>query len=130
MPADARFQVIVYNRRAEVLPLGGGPELSPATPEAKRRAADCLERFRAEGGTDYVPALKRALAFEPEVIFFLTDGDELRLEQIQAITQINRGRAVIHAIELGGDRPARGDSRLEVLARANQGSYRLVPLER
>jgi hypothetical protein len=130
LPADAYFQVIVYNRSSELLSLGSGSSLAAASPESKRRAADTLERLQPEGGTDYIPALKRALALQPDVIFFLTDGDDLRLDQIQTITQINRGRTVIHAVELSGPRPSHGASRLEVLARANQGSYRFVPLER
>jgi hypothetical protein len=129
LPADAYFQVIVYNRSSELLSLGSGSSLAAASPESKRRAADTLERLQPEGGTDYIPALKRALALQPDVIFFLTDGDDLRLDQIQAITQINRGRAVIHTVELSGPRSAQGASRLEVLARANQGRYRFVPLE-
>ena len=89
-----------------------------------------IASLRAEGGTDHVTALKQALALQPEVVFFLTDADDLRLDQIQAIGQFNRGRAVIHTIALCTKDGPREASALEALARANQGSYQLVPVER
>ena len=130
LPETAFFQVVIYNRRAEVLALDSSSDLAPATSQARRRACQLLTDLLAEGGTDYVPALKRALALRPEVVFFLTDGDGLRLPQIQAITQLNRGRATIHAIELGNKARASAESSLQILARANRGTYCFVPLER
>ena len=69
-------------------------------------------------------ALRQALALGPEVIFFLTDAAELRADQIRAVTSLNHGRCVIHAIELGRASGVSGDLALYALARENQGHYK------
>src|SRR5262249_23000898 len=120
LPATARFQVIAYNRSAEPLLLGSGG-LEPATPEKKRRAASLIEGLDAVGGTEHVPALKRALALRPDVIYFLSDGDDLQAEQVRALTVFNRGRSIIHAIELGHTRRTGENRSLQILARENHG---------
>jgi hypothetical protein len=126
LPRDVLIQIVIYNRKAEILPLTSGSHLAAATPAVKRCVRELLEDLRAEGGTEYVSAFRCALALRPEVIFFLTDGDNLTLDQIQAVNQLNRARAVIHAIELGGTQPRRADSALRLLSRANQGTYQFV----
>src|SRR5262249_4996728 len=45
LPETARFQVVVYNRHAETLPLGGA-DLVPATPANVRRAVFLLEELQ------------------------------------------------------------------------------------
>jgi len=127
LPSTARFQVIPYNRSAEPLRIYGQSGLTFATPENKRCVALLLEGIQAEGGTEHVPALKRALALGPDVIFFLTDAADLRAEQIRAITCLNHGRSTIHAIELGRASEVRGDLPLYALAQENQGCYKSVP---
>jgi hypothetical protein len=130
LPADARFQVVLYNRSAEPLHIEGTANLAPATRRNKQCVEELLDGLRAEGGTDHLSALKRALSLRPEVIFFLTDADDFRSEHIRAITEINHGRAVIHTIELSGSRRTREQSALQILAQENRGSYQLVSLER
>ena len=130
LPAHTRFQVIVYNRTAEPVHLDSGAALAPASPDNKQRVATFLEALRAEGGTDHANALKRALTLQPEVIFFLTDADDLKLAQIQAVTHINRGRTIIHTVELSSGIQTRDDSSLEMLARANRGVCRFVTVPR
>jgi hypothetical protein len=128
LPPTARFQVIAYNRSAEPLHVGGRADLLPATPENKARAAALVAALRAEGGTEHLPALRRALTLRPDVIYFLTDADDLRPEQVLAITQLNQGRAVIHALELHRDDRGRRGAALPVLAQHNHGEYRAVAL--
>jgi hypothetical protein len=128
LPAQTRFQVVVYNRTAEPVHLDSGAALAQASPEHKQCVATFLEALRAEGGTDHANALKRALALQPEVIFFLTDADDLKLAQIQAVTHLNRGRTIIHTIELRSGTQTSEESSLEILARANRGVSRLVSL--
>jgi len=129
LPPDARFQVIVYNRTPEPLRLGGRTGLAFATPENKQQAAALLEGLTAEGSTEHLPALKAALALDPDVIFFLTDADDLQVGQVSAVTAINHGRTAIHAIELNTANRGREDMPLQVLARDNRGLYQAVDLD-
>jgi hypothetical protein len=124
LPCTSRFQIVVYNRTAQVLRINGCSGLVYATSENKRFVALLLEEIPAEGGTEHVRALRQALALGPEVIFFLTDAADLRAEQIQAVTSLNRGRCVIHAIELGRGSASSGELPLYALARLNQGCYK------
>lgn len=127
LPSASRFQVIAYNRCAEPLRVNGQSGLVFATPENKRCVSCLLEELQAEGGTDHVTALRRALSLGPEVIYFLTDSADLRVDQIRAITSMNHGRSIIHAIELGRAFGTPGDLPLSVLARQNQGRYKCLP---
>jgi hypothetical protein len=127
LPPTARFQIIAYNRSALPLRINGQSGLVFATTDNKRCVAQLLEELSAEGSTEHLPALKRALALRPDVIFFLTDAADLRLEQVQTVTALNHGRSVIHAIELGRRARADGDPPLSALAQENQGHYKSVP---
>ncbi len=124
LPSSVRFQVITYNRSALPLCIHGQSGLTFATAENKRCVARLLEQLHAEGGTDHVSALKQALALDPDVIFFLTDADDLRAEEVRKIAFLNHGRSVIHAIGLG-----RGCRVLQALAEENQGLYQSVRLD-
>ena len=128
LPSSSRFQIIAYNRSAEPLRINGESGLVSATPENKRCVALFLEDMEAEGSTDHLPALRRALALGPDVIFFLTDADDLRSEQIRAITSLNHGRSIIHAIDLGRPLGAHGGLPLYALALDNGGRYQSVPI--
>ena len=84
------------------------------------------------GARDYEGALvslHRALALNPDVIFFVTDADELKPAQIATITQLNHGRTAIHAIELSSRMHDDPDTPLQLLTRANHGAYRRVAVE-
>ncbi len=125
LTSSARFQVITYNRHAESLRIDGQYGLTFATAEHKRSVAHLLENIHAEGGTDHAGALKRALALSPEVIFFLTDADDLRADDILNISLLNHGRTVIHAIGFGRG----GNGTLNILAQTNQGIYRTLMVD-
>src|SRR5205823_2337632 len=73
LPSTARFQVIFYNRQAEPLRIGGRSDLLPASRENKDAAAALLLSLRAEGGTEHARALQRALALQPDTIFFRSE---------------------------------------------------------
>jgi hypothetical protein len=104
----------------------------PATKENKTRTARALSGIFSEGGTDHVKALKRAIGLAPNVIYFLTDADELKPGQVQELTAMNqRGpKAVIHCIELSLDNANRQDNPMRRLARENQGEYKAIDLLR
>jgi hypothetical protein len=125
LPSEARFQVVLYNREAAPLAVGGRTDLLPATEAYRQAVALLLEGVRAEGATDHVAALRKALALQPDTVFLVTDADDMTAEQVRAVTQLNRGRASIHAVELR-DGAAREDGPLALLARLNGGTHRVV----
>jgi hypothetical protein len=86
-----------------------------------------MEGIVADGSTRPRPALEAALALRPEVVFLLTDGQELNLDDVERL----RDRAQetrIHTVELGGRTFANqaGERALERLARVTGGTYRHV----
>lgn len=128
LPSDVRFQVIFYNRSAQPLILGGAVNMALATLANRAAVAQQLDALLAEGATEHLPALSLALSYDADVIYFLTDADDLRPEQVRQVTQMNRGRAVIHTIELTTANAGRLDMPLQTLARENRGTYRAVAL--
>jgi hypothetical protein len=123
LPPATRFQIIPYNRRAETLCINGTGELVPASQENRQAARLLVEKIQPEGGTEHAPALRRALALRPEVIFFLTDADDLQASDIADLTRFNQGRTQVHAIGLRSDA---GRNPLQVLAQQNGGTFRLI----
>jgi hypothetical protein len=128
LPPETWFQIIAYNRDAQPLRIGGRTDLVPVTEENKRQVARLCESLNAEGGTEHLGALKRALLLQPDVIFFLTDADDLKAEHVQEVSRLNGGRRVIHTIELSPPNHHRNHRPLQVLARANHGQHRAVDL--
>jgi hypothetical protein len=133
LPKTARFQVILYNRATELLRLGGQTGLVEATEKNKRQAATLLKRVSAEGGTDHLTALKKALSLSPDTVFFLTDAGDLTPRQVAEVTRINQAlnhdRAAIHVVELNENNRDHDDKPLHVLARLNRGTYQAIRLE-
>jgi hypothetical protein len=127
LPPTAHFQVIVYSLRAEPL-LPSQPGWLAATAENKDLVAIALGVLPAEGSTHHDQALPRALGLQPDVIFFLTDADDLTQADVRAVTQRNRGRSVIHVVELSTAHRHRPDMPLQTLARDNGGVYQAVDL--
>src|SRR5205823_12915992 len=124
MPVQTQFQIIIFNRSVEMLSLGSATGLLPATNENKRKAAEFLAPIQPEGGTLPLPALKRALALKPDVIFFLSDGGDWTDPLVQEILSVNRGRSVIHVVDFGGGIHDQPNGPLRRLASNNRGQYR------
>jgi hypothetical protein len=127
-----QFQIVFYNEHPALFNPSGTPgRLAFATDENKRRAARFLESISADGGTAHEDALRLAIRLQPDVIFFLTDGDDPKLSprQLEKIRRLAAG-IVINAIEFGpGPKPA-GASFLAQLARQNGGGYAYVNVSR
>jgi hypothetical protein len=121
-----RFQVIAFNRRPEALRIAGSIALAPATAENIQQAIADVQALIPEGGTEHFPALKQALVLHPEVIYFLTDADDLRPEDVRTLTQLNGGKTAIHTIELNLANREREDMPMHRLAHANRGRYLAV----
>jgi hypothetical protein len=125
LPPGTQFQVLVYNRTVEALPRGP-LAWRDATPEQRQLVAQALLTLPAEGGTDHTPALRGALALRPDVLFLVTDADDLTDAQVQEATRWNAGRTVIHTVELNGANRQRTFMPLQRLARENGGRYQAV----
>ena len=131
-PLDSihQFQIIFYNEKPVVFnPTGTPGRLAFANEQNKARALHFLESLVADGGTDHEEALKLAIRMQPDVIFFLTDGDEPKLTtaEIDEITYRASGIR-INSIQFGaGPQPA-GPNFLMELARQNGGQYRYVDI--
>ena len=125
-----QFQVIFYNNvpltlrtRDERIPMFTG------TDPQRLQVVEQLRSIEPRDGTLYLPALLKALDYQPDVIFFLTDGLDPEFTPAQIVEKVrirNRGGAHIHCIEFG-EGPASKVNRegnfLVKLAAANQGQY-------
>jgi hypothetical protein len=126
LPSTARFQVVAYNRQAEPLPIGNGRDLLAPDPPTLRQVEPLLAALNAAGGTDHLRALRTALALQPDLIYLVTDADDLPARDLQELNRLNRGRSIIHTIDLSGHRQPSAASTLQQLAHANRGSHRRV----
>lgn len=128
LPPDARFGVVFYNHeRRTFLDPRGEAALMAATSANKERVRSYLATIQPDGGTVPVPALRAALELKPEVIFFLTDGQDLNRDDVAAIRD-EAGAIRIQAVEFGDGPPLGISDPLEDLARATGGSYRYLDL--
>jgi hypothetical protein len=125
---DTRFQVIAYNRDAEPLRINGQYVLLVADANTLRQVTEAVTALRAAGGTDDGLALRRALAFHPDLIYFLTDADDVSLDDVKTVTHLADHRTIIHTVELNG-REGRRDGPLHKLAAENGGTYRRLDPE-
>ncbi len=126
LPADSRFQVILFNSSVEILTGDQGAGLLPANPENRRRAAQFLSSALSEGGTRALPALKRALTLKSDVIFFLSDAEDMSDRDVREITHLNAGRTEIQVVVLEEARHENQNSVLSMLAHSNRGKLRSV----
>jgi hypothetical protein len=127
-----QFQIIFYNERPTIFnPTGTPGRLAFATEKNKQQAIRFVESIVADGGTDHEEALKLAIRLQPDVLFFLTDGDDPKLTPAQ-LAKIQRLAAgiTINAIEFGPRPKPAGPSFLAELARQNGGGYVYVDVSK
>lgn len=122
----AVFQVIPYNRQAEPLRINGRTDLLLAEPATLMKVELALRELQPAGGTDHVQALRRGLALRTDLLYFVTDADELSLDNINAITRFNQGRTAVNVIALNSSSNTRVGSPLRLLAGQNGGTFRQV----
>lgn len=128
-----QFQIIFFNHRVTAFDLtGGGRRTAFASDKTRRAAERFVSGISADGGTDRYQALRRALALEPDVVFFLTDADDaMTTGEINRLADYNeRVGATICAIEFGRG-PAHGNENFLVrLARMTGGQYGYIDTTR
>jgi Ca-activated chloride channel family protein len=101
LPTD-RFNVLLFSGGSSVM----AEESLPATPENIQKAIHLIERQRGGGGTELLPALKRALKLEkPEgysrTIVIATDGYVAVEEEAFDLIRKNLGDANMFAFGIG-----------------------------
>jgi hypothetical protein len=125
---NQKFAVIFYNEYRERLKLRRQAEQTMyfATELNKQLATQEIDRITPDRGTEHKAALIEALSLKPDVVYFLTDGDEPALSAAE-LKEIHRhtGSTTIHVIKLGdGTLTTRQVSWLELLARQAGGEFR------
>ena len=116
-----KFHVIFFNAGP---PLENPPRrLVSAIKAHKQNAFRFVERIVPKGGTDPRPAMRRAFAVHPDLIYFLTDG-EFDPALVEMLRKLNRDKQVrIFTIAYVS---RTGAPLLEQIAREHNGRYRFV----
>ena len=125
-----QFQVLFYNTATTPL----RPPAGAATREGlffgkeddRRLARRQWNAVSPAGGTRHLEPLVEALSYQPDVIFFLTDGEEpgLSPRERQQLKRRNGGRCRIHCIQFGRGQPlGTAYGFLAKLAADNGGRY-------
>jgi hypothetical protein len=127
-PATTQFQVVPYNSTAEPLCVNASLGLLPKTTDTLQKVEALLAALRPTGWTNHRCGLQRALLLAPDVLYLVTDADDLTADDVRAITSLNRGRTAIHTIEMHSQYSARPTGALAQLAGSNKGTYRRVLL--
>jgi hypothetical protein len=130
LPRGARFQVIVYNREPQSLQVNAQSGYLAADETTRQQLAVELDKIAAAGTTDHGRALRVALQLRPDVIFLVTDADDLSDVEVRNVTRLNNGQACINTVELSRNRRS-ADGPLQRLASSNGGAFQHAsPVER
>ncbi len=127
---NQQFAVIFYSEYRERLKLRRQAEqpLYFATDVNKQLAGQEIDRISPDHGTDHKPALIEAFGLKPDVVYFLTDGDEPALTEadLRDIRHFG-GSTTVHVIRFGnGAYTDRSATWLQKLAAQCQGEYREI----
>jgi hypothetical protein len=122
---EQKFYIFFFNDRTFPLfdpkPAKG---MIPANSTNKERASRWIALRHPESTTNPNYALQQALEMEPEVIFFLTDGELDDPDAVRyMIRKYNKTKVVIHTIAFENED---GGQTLEAIAQENDGIYRFV----
>ncbi len=125
---NQKFAVIFFNEYRDRLKLRRNDDqpIYFATDVNKELASHQIDRVTADRGTVPMPAILEAISLEPDVIYFLTDGDESELSpaEMAQVRQLSRS-ITIHVIKLGdGTLSSLSPSWLKRLADQSHGEYR------
>jgi uncharacterized protein with von Willebrand factor type A (vWA) domain len=124
-----QFHIIFFSTQTRSFDItGGGRRIAFATDRNKQLAANFVGGITADGGTDRLAALREAIGFSPDVIFFLTDADDpMSASELAEIARTNRrSRAAICVIEFGRRATPPGSNFLTQIARESGGQYGYV----
>lgn len=126
MAPETRCKCIVYAGQPRLLLPARTDWLDPTADRGAVVAA--LEQLAPEGRTEHGPALRMALALQPDAIYFLTDADDLTQEHVRLVLLLNREQIPIYAVELTQRHRGQAGMPMQVLARRWNGEYRAIDL--
>jgi hypothetical protein len=124
-----QFHIIFFNTETRSFDIAeGSRRIAFATDRNKQLATNFVGGITADGGTDRLGALREAIGFAPDVIFFLTDADDpMSASELAEIARTNsRARAAICVIEFGRRNAPPQSNFLTELARQSGGQYGYV----
>ncbi|MEI8018480.1 MAG: VWA domain-containing protein [Schlesneria sp.] len=132
LDGNQQFLIIFYDDKPVVLHLRDvhQPQLYAATEIHKTLAKQTIAGIHPGTGTQHYPALEMAMRLKPDVIFFLTDGQEPPLDEreLELLKKLNGQKTRIHSIEFGvGAEVSEGANPrnfLRKLSYQNGGTYR------
>ena len=130
LTSNVLFQVIPYNRLAEPFAIESQRGLVPADPATVEQVVSLLDDVKPEGITDHANALRRGLLLRPDILFLITDGNDLKPGDVPALIRLNQGRSILHVIELSRGPAGQPEGALAQLAENTGGTYRRVAPER
>jgi len=123
-----RFTVIAYHHEPAFL---DGNRLLAADEGNRRRVAPFLSGLAAFGATDHAMGLSTALGMKADVVFWLKNGGDPRLNGSQTAV-IGRDaaerRTTIHCVQFGWGEPPAAPEFLQQVAARCDGSYLYVDL--
>ncbi|HLW66217.1 MAG TPA: VWA domain-containing protein [Gemmataceae bacterium] len=122
MSSSSRFQVVVYNRQAEMVRINGHTGMAVVTERNLQELWNFLSDLTPEGGNDNLRALREAISLQPDVICLLSDADELTSAEVRTITNWNHGLSSIHAVTIG----AAPREMMQLLAKLNRGACKMI----
>ena len=127
LEAHQEFQVIFYGD--EPIPMrlkGGAKDVYRATAANIILAKDEIETVDSGGGTRHLPALLAAFKLKPDVVYFLTDGQDASLtrEDLRNLLGQNSAGSRVHVVEFAPGAPeSRRLTWLHSLASETGGKY-------
>jgi hypothetical protein len=124
MAPTQKFFVFFFN--GETHPMLGmrSAEMMAATPANRAKVVKWIKTLRPDNDTAPEEALKWALKLQPQVIYFLTDGEipDMTGDTVKKFN--HEHKTVIHTIAIGTEE---GAEMLRAIAHDNGGKYQFVP---
>lgn len=125
-----QFSIVFFNQDQVVFKPGGSTRSIPFASERNKAAAETfIESIQPSGGTNHRDALYAGFQLNPDVIFFLTDGDKPELTSVQIQEVVRRAGGIrINVIQFGTSKNEPGMNFLKLLAAQTGGMYHYVPV--
>lgn len=121
LPPESQFFVIFFANEMLAMPANS---LQSASPQSKDHYLRWVAQVDPGGGpTDPLDAMATAIRLQPDVIYFLTDGEFKKGVNLR-LRSIKLPRTTIHTFAFG---ETLGEELLKDVARNNGGEYKFVP---
>lgn len=122
---EHQFQIIAYHQSTIMI---GERRMLSATEENKLRVPTFIRSLAAFGATRHENGLTAALAFQPDVVVFMTDGGlpSMNDGQVERMRKMAAGRSQIHCVQFGSGPNQERENFMMKLAEETEGSFRYI----